>query len=89
MNQMTIIITAICIFGSIMIANLPLWMYVKFQYNRKTLKPFDCSYCLSGWSSMIVSFLCGYYWYEVIAFMTITPFLTAIIESLLNRMRSL
>lgn len=88
MTQETILITAITVFGSILITGLPLISFIKVKMKKTSLKPFDCSFCLSGWASMIVSIFCGYYWYQVIAFTFVVPFITAFVEYWFNKIKN-
>jgi hypothetical protein len=68
----------ISVFASIMIADvLPFVKEIKYRLKRQKLKPFDCNFCLSGWISLTLSII----WYESIAMLLIsifvTPFITA------------
>lgn len=84
-----LIVTLLSSFGSLLIANLPIWTYLKIVYKKPTLKPFDCSYCLSGWSAIALAIIFGFNWYQVITFMVVIPFITAVLQYITDKMRSL
>ena len=88
MNIFLIMLVTSCI--SIIIADiLPIVKEIKYRYNRTSLKPFDCNFCLSGWLSLLFSII----WYSGLANLLIvvfvTPFLTSLIFYLWTKIKLL
>lgn len=86
MNLFGIMLVSSCI-GIIVADVLPFVKELKYRLNRKSLKPLDCNFCLSGWVALLLSILFYESFVQLLVAMTVTPFLTSLIYFLWTKIR--
>jgi hypothetical protein len=75
-----LLIGTICVFGAMIFARLPFITWIKVKLKRPTLKPFDCSFCLTGWSSLFAFYFASESFLLAGAMCLTMPFITALME---------
>lgn len=78
--MITLYISLISVFGAMIFVRLPFIFYLKLWLKRTSIKPFDCSFCMTGWIALVLGLIVTGQILYSIALCLALPFITAVCE---------